>query len=65
MKTGYIVAFSSRKQRSLVYRKVDNVNQLIGVLRRVWEMDEPFIVVSIRIYNQTEEQALEETEIDE
>ena len=49
-KVAYIVAFNSRDHHSMLYRKVDSLDKLIKIIDSLWNKDEEFIVVSLRIY---------------
>ncbi len=51
-KTGYIVAFNSKDQHSVLYRRFKSLKSLINILEQLWNSDEDFIVVSLRIYKE-------------
>ena len=50
-KVAYIVAFNVRNPRSMLYRKIETFEGLVKILKRLWNEDERFIVVSLRIYS--------------
>lgn len=54
-KTGYIVAFNSKNQKSKLYRKFKTFKTLIRILDSLWKSNEEFIVISLRIYKEGDE----------
>ena len=49
-KVGYIVAFNSKNQHSTLYRRFKTFKTLTDILKELWENNDDFIVVSLRIY---------------
>lgn len=51
-KVAYIVAFNSKDQHSILYQRIKTFDTLVKILRKLWDRDDDFIVISLRIYKE-------------